>query len=83
MTLHTVEVKDFSDLSIPFFCVATNVANGKQEVLDKGNLAEAIAASSALLSLFSPIKIGDKMYIDGGVVNNYPVDEMKRKVQIS
>ncbi|MCF6294394.1 MAG: patatin-like phospholipase family protein [Flavobacteriaceae bacterium] len=79
LTLHVNNIKDFSKLPIPFFCIATNVETGKPVVLDKGNLAQAISASGAFPSLFQPVIIGDQILIDGGVVNNYPIDELKDK----
>lgn len=73
------EITDFKDLPIPFFCVATNVETGESVVLDKGNLALAVAASGAFPSLFQPVEINNNLYIDGGVTNNYPIEELKAK----
>ena len=73
------EVHDFSKLPIPFFCMATNVETGESVILDKGNLAQAVAASGALPSLFQPVIIDNKILIDGGVTNNYPIDELRAK----
>lgn len=70
---------DFSELPIPFLCIATDVETGKQVILDKGNLAQGVKASSAFPSLFEPVLIGDQLLIDGGVVNNYPIEELKSK----
>ncbi len=77
LTLHVSDVDDFSKLPIPFFCVATNVESGKEVILNEGYLPRAITASGALPSLFSPVAINDTIYIDGGVVNNYPIDEVR------
>ncbi len=79
LTLHVSEIKDFDKLPIPFFCVATNVENGKVVILDSGSLARSVTASGALPSLFQPVEIDGKLLIDGGVVNNYPVDELLAK----
>ena len=79
LTLHVSDIKDFNKLPIPFFCVATNVETGKEVILDKGYLPRAITASGALPSLFSPVIINDTIYVDGGVTNNYPVDEVRSK----
>ena len=79
LTYHVKEINDFKKLPIPFFCIATNVEKGEQVILDKGNLPQAILASGALPSLFQPIKINGDLLIDGGVINNYPVDEMRAK----
>jgi len=48
LTLHVSDVKDFSKLPIPFFCIATNIETGEPVVLDKGSLPQAIAASGAM-----------------------------------
>lgn len=74
---HVSNVEDFNDLPIPFFCIAANVETGKEIVLDKGYLPRAITASGALPSLFSPIEIDGTLMIDGGVVNNYPVEKVR------
>lgn len=79
LTLHVTEINDFSKLPIPFFCIATNIETGEGTILDKGNLAQAVAASGAFPSLFQPVIIDDKVYIDGGVANNYPIEALKAK----
>ncbi|PWK25732.1 patatin-like phospholipase family protein [Maribacter polysiphoniae] len=75
---HVKDIHDFSKLPIPFVCIATNVETGEQIKLDKGYLPEAIMASGTLPSLFEPTTIDGKVLIDGGVVNNYPVEEVKK-----
>lgn len=79
LTGHVSDISDFSKLPIPFFCMATNVETGKEVLLDKGYLPQAVSASGALPSLFRPVIIDDAVLIDGGVVNNYPVDEVRAK----
>ena len=79
LTLHVNEINDFSKLPIPFFCIATNVETGKQVILEKGNLTQSMMASGALPSLFQPVIINNEILIDGGVVNNYPIDELRAK----
>ena len=76
---HVNEIQDFSKLPIPFLCIATDAENGEQVLLENGYLPEAISASGALPSLFSPVEIGNKLLIDGGVSNNYPVQELLAK----
>ncbi|MBT8300150.1 MAG: patatin-like phospholipase family protein [Maribacter sp.] len=72
------DVNDFSKLPIPFLCIATNVETGEQVNLENGYLPEAIMASGTLPSLFEPFVIEGKVLIDGGVVNNYPIEEVKK-----
>lgn len=69
---------DFNKLKIPFLCIATNVENGKEVVFREGSLPLAITASGAFPSLFSPVEIYGSYYIDGGVTNNYPLEEVKK-----
>ncbi|APY09662.1 patatin [Winogradskyella sp. J14-2] len=73
------DIEDFQDLPIPFFCMATDIETGESLVLDSGRLAEAVTASGALPSIFQPVVIGDKILIDGGVTNNFPVEELRAK----
>lgn len=79
LTLHVTDISDFDQLPIPFFCMATDVETGKAIILDQGNLAQAVTASGAFPSLFQPVIIDDRVLIDGGVINNYPIDELKAK----
>jgi NTE family protein len=79
LLLHTNGIHNFKDLHIPFFCLATNIETGKSVVLESGNLPQALMASSALPSLFQPVILEDKILVDGGVTNNYPIDELKAK----
>lgn len=71
-------VRDFNKLPIPFLCIATDIEKGEQVILKDGYLAQAMLASSAFPSLFSPVEIDGKLLIDGGVVNNYPVEEIRK-----
>ncbi|UCE94506.1 MAG: patatin-like phospholipase family protein, partial [Flavobacteriaceae bacterium] len=79
LLLHVSDIEDFSKLPIPYFCIATDIETGEQVMLEEGNLAQAITASGALPTLFQPVHLEDKILIDGGVVNNYPIDEMRYK----
>lgn len=78
LTHNVRHVRDFNQLPIPFLCIATNIETGEQVILDKGYLPQAMAASAAFPSLFAPVEIDGQMLIDGGVVNNYPIDEIKK-----
>ncbi|MCM4155126.1 patatin-like phospholipase family protein [Gramella sp. AN32] len=79
LTMHVSKVDDFSKLPIPFFCTAADVETGEEVILDKGSLAKAVSASGAIPTIFSPVKIGDRLLTDGGVANNYPVEELLRR----
>lgn len=70
-------ITDFTKLPIPFHCVAVNIITGDQVVLKRGSLAKAMRATMSIPSAFSPVQWGDSLLIDGGVVNNLPVDVVK------
>lgn len=74
---HVKDIKNFNELPIPFVCIATNVETGDEVLLDHGYLPEAIMASGTLPSLFAPANIDGLLLIDGGVVNNYPLEEVQ------
>jgi len=79
LTEHVHGITDFSKLPIPFFCIATNLETGDEVILDKGSLPESIRASGSFPGLLTPVKIDGKSLVDGGIVNNYPVEELKAK----
>lgn len=79
LTLHVSDITDFKNLQIPFFCIATNAETGEEVILDKGSLPKALVASGALPTLYNPVTLDDKLLIDGGVVNNYPVEELRKR----
>ncbi|MEQ9263454.1 MAG: patatin-like phospholipase family protein [Owenweeksia sp.] len=74
LTQSSYQYASFKDFPIPFACVATNLENGKLEVFEDGRLLDALRASSAFPSLFTPYELNGKMYVDGGVANNFPVE---------
>ncbi|MCX6157962.1 MAG: patatin-like phospholipase family protein [Ignavibacteriota bacterium] len=69
--------KDFSDLKIPFYSVATDLDQGKRVVLSKGNISECIKASFTYPLLYSPTKVDGNDLVDGGLTANIPVDVAK------
>ena len=77
LTQHVNNITDFNKLPIPFVCIATNLETGKQEVLNSGFLPEAVKASGSFPTLLAPVEINGKILTDGGIVNNFPVDEVK------
>ena len=68
---------DFNDLPTPFLCVATNVINGKADVLNKGVFSKSLRASMAIPVLFDPVKIDSTLYADGGLLNNFPAEQCR------
>lgn len=74
---HVRYERDFNNLPIPFVCIATDVETGKQVILNSGNLTQNILASGALPSLYTPVEINGRVLVDGGVANNYPIEEVR------
>ena len=79
LTEHVHQVSDFSELSIPFFCIATNLETGEEVILDKGFLPEAIRASGSFPGLLTPVQVDGKVLVDGGIVDNFPIEKMREK----
>ena len=68
---------DFNKLPIPFACVSQNIVNGDQIVFHEGELATAMRASMAIPGVFTPVRMDNMVLVDGGLVNNFPVDVAK------
>jgi NTE family protein len=68
---------DFDELPIPFRCLAVDIINGKEVVLKSGSLARAIRATSAIPTLLAPVEWDEYLLVDGGVLNNLPIDVVK------
>lgn len=77
LTDNVRHVRDFDHLPIPFVCIATDIETGKEVVLREGVLADAMLASAAFPSLYTPVEIDNRLLIDGGVTNNYPIEEVR------
>lgn len=70
---------DFSkDLPIPFACVATDIIDNSEVDFHSGRLPQAMRSSMSIPGAFSPVRIGEKVLVDGGLKNNYPADIAKR-----
>lgn len=68
---------DFDQLKIPFRAMSCDLVTGNKVLLSQGNLAEAMKSSSAVPLLFEPVPKGKMLLVDGGLINNIPVDELK------
>jgi NTE family protein len=68
------QLKSFDELPTPFRCVATDLVAGKAVVFDHGSLTEALRATMSLPAIFSPVRRDDHVYVDGGLIENLPVD---------
>lgn len=74
VTLPVAAVEDFTRLPIPFAAVATDIATLEPIVLDTGDLVESMRASMAIPVVFAPVELDGRLLVDGGLVNNLPVD---------
>lgn len=70
--------KNIQDSDIPLAMVATDVTSGNKVILDKGSLAEAVMASTCIPGIFKPVEINGQMLVDGGIVENVPVNTVRR-----
>jgi NTE family protein len=66
-------------LKIPFYAVATDLERGEEILFAKGNTGTAVRASCSIPGIFRPVKISDKIYVDGGVVSPVAVEAAKRQ----
>lgn len=73
-TLAYSDVKSFNDLPIPFRCVSTELISEKAHVFDSGPIGQAMRSSMSLPGIFAPIHDGDRLYVDGALVDNLPTD---------
>lgn len=66
------------DLPIRFACNAVDLISGKEVVFEKGELYKALRATMSLPVVFEPVRMGDMLLVDGGVLNNVPVETAKK-----
>jgi len=73
-----IEDRNIEDLPIPYVAVAADIINMKEVVFDRGSIYDAMRASIAIPTVFKPVKTGDGLLVDGGVLNNIPINRIKR-----
>ena len=71
------DILNFENLPIPYRAIATDIVNGEEVVLSNGSLALAMRASMSIPSIFQPVPYRDVLLVDGGILNNFPVDIAK------
>jgi NTE family protein len=69
-----IDQRTFEKLKLPFAAVSTRLEDGQRTVFARGNVGQAVRASSAIPGVFEAVSIGDHHYVDGGVVSPVPVD---------
>lgn len=70
---------DIADLWIPYFCVSANLTTAGACYHDQGRLVDAVRASISIPGLLPPVPFGRELHVDGGILDNVPVDEMRRR----
>lgn len=74
---------NFETLQKPMYVCVSNLSEGKWEMIHSGDkLDEWVAASSSIPGVFTPVKIDDKIYVDGGLLNNMPAQPLKNKCDV-
>ena len=74
-----VPTANIENLKLPFAAVATDLNRGTRVVLDRGPVAKAVRASSAIPGVFNPVELQGRLLVDGGVVDNIPIAVAREK----
>ena len=77
----SLSVKNFEDLKIPLYVAATNLASGTVEYFNTGKILDKVLASASIPVIFEPVEIDGKLYVDGGVMDNFPVTPLEGQCQ--
>ncbi len=77
LTLPVYDVRDFDELPVPFHAMATDIVAGRPVELDTGSLAQALRATMAIPSVFTPVRRDSMVLVDGGLLRNFPVQELR------
>src|SRR5215472_10011696 len=77
-TLPYADLKSFDELPIPYRCVATDLVSGKEVVFGEGSIPLAMRASMSIPGVFKPVRNGDQVLVDGGLVGNLPTDVVRK-----
>ena len=70
--------KNFESLQIPFSCVTADIRAAQEVVIFKGSVSKAMRASMSIPGIFKPVKLDDRLLVDGGMLNNLPVDVCRK-----
>ena len=74
LLVHRSDTRNFDRLPIPFHAVATDIATGEEVILRSGHLPQAMRASMSIPAVFAPVELDGRLLVDGGMVNNIPID---------
>lgn len=78
LTKHVNQIVDFNKLPIPFKCMAVDIVKVEPVVMDHGSLAIAMRATMSIPTVFKPAKVDNRLLVDGGVMVNFPVQQLKQ-----
>ncbi len=77
LTWQSQHIRQYRDFPVPFACVATDIQTGEAVVLDSGNLAESLRASMSIPTIFTPVRQGGRLLVDGLISRNLPAEDAK------
>lgn len=72
-----IDKNDFNSLETKLFVAATDLIKGESVILSEGDMFESIIASASIPVVYEPVKYGDRLLVDGGVLNNFPVEPLE------
>ncbi len=70
--------RNIEDSEIPLAMIATDITTGEKVILNKGSVANAVMASTCIPGIFKPVEIDGRVLVDGGIVENVPINTIKR-----
>jgi NTE family protein len=77
-TINYSDVTSFNQLPIPFRCVSTELVSGQAFIFQSGSLSDAMRATMSIPGVFAPVRQNDKIFVDGGLVDNLPTDVVRQ-----
>jgi len=78
VTLPYYGISSFDDMPVPFRCVATDLVSGRSHVFKDGPLSIALRSTMSIPGAFSPVREGNAVYVDGGLLDNLPTDVVRK-----
>ena len=78
VTLPYYGISSFDDMPVPFRCVATDLVSGQSHVFQDGPLAIALRSTMSIPGVFSPVREGKAVYVDGGLLDNLPTEVVRK-----
>jgi NTE family protein len=78
----TIKVNDFNILKTKLYLAATDLIKGESVIFSSGQLFEVVVASATVPVIFEPVKLGNKLLVDGGILNNFPIEPLTKKCDV-